>query len=347
MLPHIAVSKHNDLIRSIYFHQRWAIHDQYYLDLLTAGIEIEGTSQDWNEFREKPAIFCSFHIGSYRLILPYLLKHGIKVTLLIDEHVAKAQSEKFRELLNEVCDANKLTTDCVTIRDTSRGNIILSLLRDLKNGRSLPIFVDGNTGVGGSSPRDDSVSPVRFLGSTLFSRKGIGYISWMSDCSVVPMVIYRHEADAWTNVLKLFPPITPLRTRGREPFCADVIAGLYTVLEVSVREFYYQWESWRYIERSLDIPELAKRVPAPLAIAHNEESELRFNGNRYLLARHPEHHVLFDRASYRSTFISGGLCDFLESLTQSSKPAKILLKHPQMSASALNAMIQLGVIEAR
>jgi hypothetical protein len=345
LLPQIPVSEHEELIRSIYFHQRWSVLDQYNLDLLVNGVVTEGVKPEWTEFKEKPVIFCTFHIGSYRLILPYLMQRGIKITILIDEQVASMQSEKFVELLREFREANNLSEDSFIIRDTSSGNIILSLLRDIKNGRSLLIFVDGNVGVGSNTPRQDSLSPLQFLGSTLFSRKGVGYISWMSACPIMPMVIYRSSDDVWANVLNFSPLVTPSRDGGREQFCADVMKGLYSVLEESVLEHYRQWESWRYIERSLDISELANRICEPSDVVYNEESLMKFNRDRYLLAGYAENNVLFDRASYRSTFISDELRSVFDNLARSPETIQCLLMHPQMSSGALKTMLKLGVVE--
>lgn len=116
--PEIPVPDHELTIRDIYFHQRWAERDQNHLELLVPALRQTGAGLALLD-SSSVKVLCGFHLGSYRLIVPYTLSRGMKVSMLIDKRVAEKQASDFYRLVGEFCTALHIPQASFRIRDTS------------------------------------------------------------------------------------------------------------------------------------------------------------------------------------------------------------------------------------
>lgn len=313
LIPAIAAAQHARLIREMYFFQKWAARDQHCTALLDT-IQTEGELPDWSQCDSHPAIFCSYHLGSYRLIIPYLVKQGIKLTLLIDANVDRRQRDDFFEVVNAARARYGIVENHFEIVNTETPNVMFTLLRALKKGRSLMIFIDGNTGVDGKSTDADKLQAVRLFDQTVFSRKGLAYLSWSAKVPVIPLVAYRNPHDLWQNRLRFYPPVLASDNLegGRDAWCAQVLQHLYAILQQQLARICSQWESWRYIEHSMLLPTLPATTRSIDAGQLGATTRLTLNRQRYALFRFDDtQFALFDRSAYHTTLIGQAFMDCL------------------------------------
>jgi len=87
--------------RRLFRNQKRAAIDLEHLSELTPDLDVQNESGV--ELGSEPAIFCGSHYAGYRLIAPFLLGLRVPLTIVVDRHVAKAQSETFTEALTEHC----------------------------------------------------------------------------------------------------------------------------------------------------------------------------------------------------------------------------------------------------
>jgi hypothetical protein len=338
LLPSMAVEEHPELLRRIYFNQRQAVLDQSYLSLLVDRLGPVDTVVSTQAVQQ--AVFGSFHLGAYRLLVPWLLSQGLKVSLLVDRHVADLQRDVFVELLHAFCHTRGIPADHVRIRDTASARVLLRLLKDTREGYSPFIFVDGNT----SADAGDSQANTReagFMAGRLRLRQGAAALAHLAGLPLQPIWTRRRALGDCVNHLHLAPPISPVG-QARQAFTENATAQLWQLLGAEVAGTPEQWECWRYVHRSMCLtePGPAQVVPAELRDA---AQQLCFDARRYAIADDTDRPVLFDRADFRAFFVSEEFARLLRGLEQ-PRPVGALLDQPGVRRETLQRLLQLGVL---
>ncbi len=297
-----------DFFEDVLTYRGWAGLDEledevYFLTQFT------GDQSFLDDIRERPRIFCTFHLGSYRMIHHYLLRHKVDFTLVIDHNTYTQQGEKFLDLQTSnpaYCDAD------FRILDAEQRTGGIQMIRELKAGRSLLFYIDGNSGVGGMGRQDDKVALVDFLGQRLFARKGIAYIAHATSTPIVPLVSFRHADDAFET--HFFPAMLPDAAQPRDAYAQATTQAIFRLFEPVLSRYPAQWEGWLYMHHFVDVsPRDAAPVPA---FAPEQAEHLCFNEDRYTVFWQHEQPHLFDDGSYQAFRISAPLAAALQGLSQ-------------------------------
>lgn len=339
LCPHLDTAEHPRLLRYIYFNQRRAHLDQYHLELLVPNVSVEGDGAQ-ALFSGQPSIVCSYHYGAYRLVLPYLLSRGLKISMLIDHRVADAQGKDFDAILGAFCATRGLPSENFRIRDTANPTMLLSLVRDIRAGFTVLVFVDGNIGAG--QDNSEHFTPLPFLGATLRSRVGVAVVSHLAKCPIIPVLAPRDEDALWGTRFQVCAPITP-DGQDRETYAARASGALWTPLENAIADAPLPWESWRYVDRSLDIAALEARHP--VAVADTDPDAVVFNARRFVLDEGESSPVLFDRVNYRVHTISSILFQFLKQFLDMPRSRHYALSQPKMNEAMWRKLIEMGVLQ--
>jgi KDO2-lipid IV(A) lauroyltransferase len=340
--PEIPVDLHADLTRRIYFHQRRAHLDQFFLDALVPGVHEIGP-QVTIPLSGSPAIVCTYHYGPYRLLLPHLLLRGVKVSMLIDQRVADAQGGELEDILRRFCTRWNLPQENFRIRDTSKPGMLLSLRRDLRAGYSVLVFIDGNIGADRDMGAGEHTAPVPFLDATLHSRTGVAVLANMARVPIVPVLMKRSVHDELTNELHALAPIGPGYGE-REDCVRHACVAMWQPLDAALRADPLPWESWRYVDRSLDLAQLqARHPPSP---GDGDPSRVIFNEERFALDASNAEPVLFDRVTYRLRPLSPSLLRFLEQFRGTPRSCEYALAQPKMTPATWRQLLDLGVLQA-
>lgn len=340
--PDISIAQHPDILPQIYFNQCCAHADQYHLDLLVPNVSAQGDGMA-TLFGGQPSIVCAFHYGAFRLVLPFALSRGLKISMLIDHRVAEAQGKDFKNILQQFCSDRNLPETNVRIRDTANASMLLSLVRDIRAGYTVLVFLDGNIGAGQDVNPNVHAVPVDFLGATLHSRMGVAILSYLTQCPIIPVLTPRVPDCLWATQFQAHAPILPNDTE-RDAYVGSACAAMWAPLEQAVRKDLLPWESWRYVDRSLDIQELqARHCPVPEAV---ESGVVLFNDRRFVLADDYNEPILFDRAAYRVHTITPTLFKLLRQFVGTPHSKQYALAQPRMSPATLKQLVDAGVLHS-
>jgi hypothetical protein len=344
LLPNIDVEDHPQTLRKIDFYQCWAAQDQFHLDLLAPSTELTGEGRD-RVICDAPKIICAFHYGSNRLILPLLLRSGQKISMLIDHRVADTQSSEFHSILHQYCATEQIPESNYKIRDTSSPSVLLSLIRDIRAGYSVLIFLDGNLSIGGAKGDRDHTVPVPFLGATLFSRAGLAVLSHVAKCPIVAMLAHRNPDCTSRNRVVAHEPIEA-GDSDRSSYVPKVCAALWKTLQDALAADPIPWEPWRYVDNFLDLESLAKRQQR-LPDNSQPPETIAFNTQRFALENSHVQYALLDRATYMIYNISAAFFNFLSLFYSNPRTRDFALTHPGMNAKLWKKLLDMGVLQGR
>ncbi len=304
VLPSISRSKHEVLFRDLLLNQIYTTFDQQCLtagDLVTFRGEHGPVSQP-----DGPRIYCTYHFGSYRLLASVLFRRGVDCVLLVGSNVNEQQGKEITEHIQGLRQKHGLT-NVFRLVPTGGPSTALTVLRELKAGRSLIVYVDGSAETTPEPHDVDQFLSVRFGKRQVLTRKGVGYLSHATGVPIVPVLVYR-QPDL-TNVLHCLKPIRPIKHSDRDMYCQEAMQQLFDGFWSFLTRYPAQWEGWNYIHSFLEPEKPQKRTTfdwRPVRPAFNED--------RYSLCDFEQAPVLFDRRLYQTYEISEDLRDLLLNL---------------------------------
>ncbi|QKZ12031.1 hypothetical protein HU175_05070 [Spirosoma sp. KUDC1026] len=301
IMPFISRSEHENLFKELLLEEIFTSFDQ---QCLTAGDIV--TTSGRSEFlanNKEPFIYCTYHLGSYRLLTSLLFRKGVDCVLLVGSNMNSSQGKDLVEHTEALRRKHGLT-NTFRLVDAGSPTAGLTLLREIKAGKSIIAYVDGSAETGPEPGEEDKFLSVRFGNRRVLTRKGVGYLSHATGVPIVPVAAYR-KPDL-TNVLHVSSPIRPIRNSDRDMYCQEAMQQLYDNLWRHVQRYPGQWEGWSYIQAFLEPEtEVSSRVGAQW------ETKPTFNGNRYSICDLEEAPILFDRRTYQVYEITDDLRDLL------------------------------------
>ena len=221
-----------NLFLSVKTHQAIAENDLYYKNSYNNKNITEIPDEN------QPKIFCSFHLGSYT-ILPILLAK-YKIALIVNKKTLFTKGSKFIE----VAKTNNIKE--FDIIDAEESSSLINIIKKVKQGFSLFFYLDGNTGVGGFDRNDDKLEKIDFLGKKLLSRKGVAFLAYKLNLTIVPLYTYRENNQ---NFIINDSSISTknLQHTSIEDFCFKCTQLLWSKFEKILLKYPHQWEGWQYI----------------------------------------------------------------------------------------------------
>ncbi|MDE1192245.1 MAG: hypothetical protein PW786_08915 [Arachidicoccus sp.] len=296
-LSAIAYNRHEEIFKKILMYQKLSIVEQdsiYALD----NADIENFSlQTIKQLKNYPSIICTFHLGSYRLINLLLVKQHVPFSLVISKKTVDTQGDTFKALYHQFGD-NEDENDFKLI-DAETPSAVLQMFRELKKGKSLVIYIDGNTGAGKNSKLNENCWYIDFLNQQLAARTGIGFLSYAANVPVLPVISYRPCMERIT--LRFFDMIFPDLKTDRNVYSRNLTQQLYDIAAPFIQEYPEQWEAWLYLHK-------VARVIKPLQVntdtgALVSAGMIRFNSAYFGLFKTEEKYYLFDKSDYMSYLI--------------------------------------------
>ena len=251
---------------------------------------------------KSPAIYVSFHYASYRLLLIYLASLQIPLTALMYDGLDPDRRDGITDNVARMFDVMGFEKSLFKIMDTSSASMLFSLSADLKQGRSVFIYVDGNQSVGGWSSTNRNSMQIPFLGHSLRARYGASAISWLTKVPLVPIVAHRRGGQEEENVFQFFDDIRP-NGGDKQAFFEEATVRQWQSFEPFVASDLTNWEALKYSHKFMDYdPSAARRAMPP---SPDSPNAMKFNHERYGLFGAGEFDskpCLFDRRSRTVAF---------------------------------------------
>lgn len=307
-LPAIPFVKHEEIYRGILFHRHLSTIEQDCIQALKT-CQIEDFSADsLTMLKSKPAIICTFHLGSYRLLNLLLSQHDIPFSLVVSEQVVQIQGADIIEI------QSKLSKSTFSLISADAPGSALKMLIELKKGRSLLIYIDGNTGSGRHTAENDNSCRISFLNQALMVRRGIGFLAHATGVPVLPTICYRksiHEIS-----LKFFELIFPNQQMDRYSFSKVLVQRVYDLAAPYIEKYPEQWEAWLYLPKVAQLINPFNGAKIPITAVSN--GELKFDTFRFGLFKTTKNNYIFDKSNFLSYPIMSGMYDKL--LNATTKP---------------------------
>jgi lauroyl/myristoyl acyltransferase len=331
-LPAIDIHQHDSIYKDILLHKKLSVLEQSTYESLDY-VEMENCNDDiLFLLKNKPTIICTFHTGSYRLLNLFLMKHKIPYSLVIGEEVVQREGIQFQSIYNSL--PGNANENNFNIIDAEKANVGLQMLRELKRGRSLVLYMDGNTGAGAATTKNDNRCIVDFLHQQLYARKGIAFLAHAADVPIITVTCYR---KSWENIrLKFFDPIFPDKSKERNLFAQETTQKIYDLVATIIKTYPEQWEGWLYIHKvaniiNIDKTSNCKKVSTPtekISLDSLRFGIFKINGTSFLLRK----------GSYSFYTINDDLYDVLEKCSNGP------VKKNCMEDSLFNQLYEQGVI---
>lgn len=303
LLPSIPRKEHEMLFRELLLQQVFTTFDQ---KCLTAGdlVKLRGAHNVLDK-EHSPKIYCTYHLGSYRLLTSVLFRKGVDCVLLVGSNMNRSQGAEMTEHIEGLREKHGLT-NVFRVVEAGSPSAGLTVLRELKAGRSLIVFVDGSPETAPEAGEESQFLSVRFGQRRVLTRKGVGYLSHAAGVPIIPVVSYR-KSDM-SNVLHCLKPIRPIVRSDRDMYCQEAMQQLYDSFWPYLKQYPGQWEGWNFIHLFLE-PEIVKNNSLSYQV-----KRLAFNENRYSLCDLEQAPILFDRKLYQTYEITEDLRDLLLNL---------------------------------
>ena len=224
--------------------------------------------------QENTGIICTFHLGSYRLINSLLMEQNIDYTLVIDQNTYDKQQETFREFYQAICDhkGHYLVFDIIVADENTIG---LKMIRLLKKNKNVLLYIDGNTGVGGTD-KTAKMEPVSFLGHTILARKGIAALSYISDTPVLPVMSYYEQSDI---VIEFLEMMHADKAKSLEEATSTLTQKIYDTFSGFLMKYPDQWEGWLYYSMFVDKSKLSADMNITISKLQDQNRFKRFQFN--------------------------------------------------------------------
>lgn len=312
MLPTLPKEQYFEFSKSVKFHQMWAAYDQNIFSLIQDTQITDEQNVLTLAKNGTPYIFCTYHIGSYRMLNSILAVNDIEYSLVTDNQYIKEQGDKTKELFKTIKKDFLQKDSDLDILDAESPSIGLQAIRKLKNGTSLLFYIDGNTGVNNDNENKDSFERINFLNTPYYARKGIAYLSFISKVPIIPVVSLR---KGWLNrEIYILPSLKANDTESREQFCYSATQKLYDILAEYIKKHPEQWESWIYVYKSIDT-EGDSDISIPCSITDDGifKLPLVFNKDKYELINFGNQQILFEKITLKIHAISYQFYEVLSS----------------------------------
>lgn len=241
MMPQIPVARHIDLFKKTVRNQCCAKEEEKYVSIIDYSMQ-EAVMNAVAGLHSQPAVICTFHTGSYRLLGHVLAKMGVPFALLVASGIAVNQGDAFRQSYQSI---NQQALAAFDIIDAESPAAALKMIRCLRRGVSLLTYVDGNTGAGSQQA---STVPVPFMDGTLRVRQGLPWLALKAQVPLLTIHCLREETGR--IVFKLGQDALEFQHDGPiELAPARAMQCIYSDLAAQIGDCPWQWENWLYLHR--------------------------------------------------------------------------------------------------
>lgn len=309
-LPEISPSEHLRIFKNIFLHQQLSKFEQSFFELPDyIGYE-NLTTQIWSLLNKGASIICTFHTGSYRLINLFLAKNKIPFSLVVSKEMIAVEGDSLKEMYEML---NKLDNshEGLKLIDAESPSSGLQMIKDLKQGRNLVIYVDGNVGAGNETINNNNSCEINFLHHKIFVRQGVGVLAHALQVPLVTVASYRKSINEIK--LKFFDPIFSDVNLDRAQFTKKNMQEIYDLVAPIIIEYPDQWEAWLYLHKVTapngnDIIIALENTNLP-----DTNDKLRFNSSCFGIFKIVSDCFLFKKSNYKSYKISDAVYNLLVS----------------------------------
>lgn len=294
LLPQLDFEEHYKIFNEIHMHNRLTKFEQSSSEVLSNVVVEDLTRDIENNLKHTPCIITTFHFGSYRIMNKFLLDNEISYTAVAPKAILEKERDFFEQYMFKEGDAKFIELEA--------SNVALQILRELKNGRSVFVYMDGFRGNIQNISSECAVT--RLLGQDIYVRKGIFQLASIAKVPIISSICYRKSK---TDIrLKFFDKIQYDGIEDRDSFVQNTIDKAYNYFGKFLKKYTGQWEGWMYVYKQFVSSEKnnVRELETKNQLDYNK---LYFNFDRYGIFQVSEEYFLFDRYTMLSYCIEESL----------------------------------------
>lgn len=328
-LPQLPVEDHHMIYRRILLHQQLSLLDESFPRVMQHLLLEVPPGFSVLAFRRQPAIFCTFHNGSYRLINFLLKRERIPYALLAGGKILSQEKSRFEKNFSRYKVKDSFPLSFI---DAEHPAAAIAMLRALRQGKSLLVYLDGNTGTGAASADNAHLCNIAFLAQRLLVRSGVAFLADRCAVPLVPVINYR--TDLRHNTLRFFAPVT-VPGVGQEA-AALAMQQLYDHLTPLLISDPSQWEAWLYLHKYARVSPVSAITGTPRSVP--AYGGFVFNSGEFATFKTGQQGFLLRKNAYASFPISENLYDLL------SRAAYTGIDHTAIAPELLKQLYREGII---
>ena len=340
--PDIPMREHAKIIEEILLHRLMAELDgeSYFLADHT---RIEDPNSVLETAKTSPVIFCTFHLGSYRLINMFLISHNLNYLLPVEDY--SAQRSFFLSFIHGH-QQNFHSTSQFVLVNAEEPTAALTMARKARSGWSLLAYLDGNTGVQGAARRDGKMLKILLLGKPMYARKGIAFLSHFLKLPIVP--VFCEITGDLERRLVFHDPIEPAASGDdRDAYCQKTTDQLYALLGEYLKKSPSQWFGWLDMQQYLDLDAVTSFDAAEITEQAAESGEeitanrLVFNRERFGFIVRDGERALLDKLTYEFLSVPESVYAVLESCRE---PVAVTRYMPASYKDTIEQLLSLKLL---
>lgn len=287
-LPDINPKSYFKMAKDILLYNQLALLDQRYFFLLD-DVRIIDKNQCLDELHKRSYIITTYHTGSYRLVIPFLLKKHVKFVIVTDEKFIQDQSNEIHELQTKLSEyLNNSNFNPLEIISAQDPVLLMKLKAKIEEGYSVVFYIDGNTGLFKYNIDESKLLKIPFLADYIYVRKGIAFLSYLTKTKIISILSERQKD--LSNIINI-KSIECNFSLSRNDFIQDITTELYCILESLLKKYPTQWEGWMYLNE-FNQGKQTENIKAATLVKDLIGNELIFNEREFKLVKIPEGNYL-------------------------------------------------------
>lgn len=279
-LPSVKSDNYLEFIKKAQFHRSLSLIDQKYYFLLDH-LSILDDNFLIEKLKNESCIISTFHTGSYRLTISYLLKQEIKFVLVTESKFINDQGEDIKKLSSELKNHLELKQfKELEIFSAQDPNLLFNLKSKLNQGYSVVFYIDGNSGVDEFKIDEKKLLNINFLSGNINARKGIAFLSYLTKKSIITIVCQRNSN--YENQLTI-ESLNIDFDNTRNEFIEEATRKIFSKLEDFLLKRPEQWEGWFYIHKFFKLNNEKGGSFNKIARKELEKIDFHFNSENFKL----------------------------------------------------------------
>lgn len=190
---------------------------------------------------ERPAIYCSFHMGSYTSTISSLVTRNMNLALVLGADAYEEKSAMFEQAAQDWKASTGQLSRFVTLNGQAN-NAVISMVKNFKRNNNLFFFIDGNKGADAFDASSEALVEVDVHEGRILSRRGIAYLAHYLKVPIIPLVSYRPTPEK--IAVKIFDEIFPEGSEAE--FCQAGTRKIWAAFAEIFLAYPLQWESMAF-----------------------------------------------------------------------------------------------------
>jgi len=346
-LPHIKPENHYKIVKDIQYHRSLSEIDITYPSLIKKTKVYDKYNVVESCFSES-YIFVSYHAGSYNLFIRHLANKNVPFCVVANNDYLEKHKITAQKLYSDVSVQNK-TLKNLQLFSAEDPKLLLKLIRKLREGVSVYIFIDGNSGTKKNDFNNDkNLLKINFLGHHIYARQGVALLAYLSKSSIATIIAKRNLNLNNTIKVNLIKTNKLIKKYNRNDFVSLITKKLYKDLESFLKNNYEQWSGWFYIHNFFNTEELTENITFENKKFSFGTKKFIINEYYHLIKYDDENIFIVMKNNYRIEKIEKYLYEVLTyfekpKIITSEKP--LIINYQKVSWGFLKELIELNYIK--